>query len=915
MSRIIYDNWQRLVEATLKREQYYQLCRAHSRTTSIASSLSSSDFTFPSPASIAASAADAGDDVVGRVENALQLAMTRLEDEFRLILIRNTVVPLDPDHLHRSSSSLSSSTAAIAIAATEFLNDETNESFEDVSSGRYSSLELIIPPEDVNDLREIADMVIRSGYEKECSQVYCSVRGDVLDQCMLILGVEKLTIEEAQRIEWWSVDDNIKKWIQAVKVVVRGVLSSEKHLCEEIFAGSDFIKEACFPETWRGCVMQLLDFGEAVATGRRSGEKLFRILDMYDALAEVLPDLQAIFMDQDAGDMVCGEARGVLDGLGKAAIGTLVEFEYAVKGEASKKPIQNGEIHPLARYVMNYAKLLVDYSNTLNSLLEVESGQPDMENNDNTQGESMSCISRRLLALITSLESNIEEKSRLYEDNAMQYIFLMNNIFYIVQKVEDCEMVNLLGDNWIRKRRGMVGQYAILYLRASWSRAFSWLKYEGIVGHGSSFHVSKVALRDRFKNFNACFEGIYRIQTVWKVPDPQLREELRIFISEKLIPAYRSFMGRFGSLLEIRYIKYTPEDLENYLMDLFEGTPLVLHHLRKKWFIKMQDTGDSIIVVKVVMPEESLPQGIVLSKCLSRRYDFLELSPLSPFHRRLRRSRFFRSESPLPLPSPPPSKSVLPIRVSTNHLFQADAQPIQSQHSTIGASDTSKNDLLIKNHNPIKSGLPPKRFNTFSSSSPWKSQDCESFSDSEEKLAEPKQSSLPDDENGMCIDLRTMRVPDSLMKMRVTEEEEEEDVDVEKQMRVTYSGYIQFFPRRIDLCFAREATTISGYNQSLQGAKKADFPYYQRNSPQEHEITSLEGLLHVDVEKQMRVTYSGYIQFFPRRIDLCFAREATTISGYNQSLQGAKKADFPYYQRNSPQEHEITSLEGLLQLG
>lgn len=542
---------------------------------------------------------DAGDEVLDRAENALQLAMTRLEDEFRHVLIRNTVA-LDPDRLHRSS--LSSSAAAIAIAATEFFNDGNSESLEDVSSARYShhshgrgvsfggddmSLELI-HPDAVTELEEIADRMIRSGYEKECCQVYCSVRRDVLEECMAILGVEKLSIEEVQKIEWRSLDDKMKKWIQAVKVVVRGLLSSEKHLCEQIFAGSDLIKEVCFLETSKGCVMQLLNFGEAVAIGRRSVEKLFRILDMYDALAQVLPDLQALFMDEDAGDMVCKEAQGVLDGLGEAAIGTFVEFENAVQGEASKKPIQNGEIHPLARYVMNYAKLLVDYSNTLNLLLENledETVLSERRNADNSELESMSPFARRLSALIMSLESNIEEKSKVYEDAAMQYIFLMNNILYIVQKVKDSELRNLLGDNSVKKRRGLIRQYATQYLRASWTKVLSCLKDEGI--GGSSNNASKVALKERFKNFNACFEEIYRVQTAWKVPDPQLREELRISISEKVIPAYRSFMGRFGNHLESgrhagKYIKYNPEDLENYLLDLFEGTPLIIHHMRRK---------------------------------------------------------------------------------------------------------------------------------------------------------------------------------------------------------------------------------------------------------------------------------------------------------------------------------------------
>ncbi|KAL3839112.1 hypothetical protein ACJIZ3_023703 [Penstemon smallii] len=548
--------------------------------------------------------ADASDDVMDRAENALQLAMSRLEDEFRHVLIRNTI-PLDQDRLHRSclslSLSLSSSAAAVAVAATDFFNnnDDGSESLEDVTSARYShgpgvsfggdemSLELINSDAVIN-LREIADRMIRSGYEKECCQVYCSVRRDVLDECMVILGVEKLSIEEVLRIEWRSLDLKMKKWIQAVKVVVPGLLSSEKHLCEQIFAESDLIKEVCFLETSKVCVMQLLNFGEAVAIGRRSAEKLFRVLDMYDALAEVIPDLQTLFMDEDAGDMVCSEAKGVLDGLGEAAIGTFVEFENAVQGEASKRPIQNADIHPLARYVMNYAKLLVDYSDTLNSLLvnvEVESGLPVMENYENSDEESMSLLARRLFALITSLESNIEEKSKMYEDIAMQYIFKMNNIHYIVQKIKDSELRSLLGDNWIKKRRGLIRQHATHYLRASWSKVLSCLKDEGI--GGSSNNASKVALKERFKNFNACFEDIYRIQTAWKVPDPQLREELRISISEKAIPAYRSFMGRFGSHLESgrhagRYIKYTPDEVENYLLDLFEGTPLVLHHLRRK---------------------------------------------------------------------------------------------------------------------------------------------------------------------------------------------------------------------------------------------------------------------------------------------------------------------------------------------
>ncbi|XP_010248978.1 PREDICTED: exocyst complex component EXO70B1-like [Nelumbo nucifera] len=531
-------------------------------------------------------------EIMDHAESVLQLAMSRLEDEFRHILIRNTV-PLDAERLygsiHRISLSFTSNDGDIEDFESS-AEDEHESCIEERGGSLGDDLCVdLIHPDAIADLKEIADRMIRSGYEKECCQVYSSVRRDVLDECLLILGVEKLSIEEVQKIEWRSLDEKMKKWIQAVKIVVRVLLSGEKRLCDQLFGGSELIKEVCFSETTKGCVMQLLNFGEAIAIGRRSSEKLFRILDMYDALADVLLDLQSYFADESC-NFVYSEAREILSRLGEAARGTFSEFENAVQSETSRKPIQGGEIHPLTRYVMNYTRLLVDYSDSLNLLLEGSpdsSGRVEGDNNDALQLGSISPLGHRLLSLISSLESNLEEKSKHYEDAAMQYIFLMNNILYIVQKVKDSELGKLLGDHWVRKRRSQIRQYATGYLRASWSKVLSCLKDEGIGGSGSSSNVSKVALKERFKNFNLGFEEIYRNQTVWKVPDPQLREELRISISEKVIPAYRSFMGRFGSHLESgrhagKYIKYTPEDLENYLLDLFEGSPGVLHNPRRK---------------------------------------------------------------------------------------------------------------------------------------------------------------------------------------------------------------------------------------------------------------------------------------------------------------------------------------------
>ncbi|KAJ4969927.1 hypothetical protein NE237_003026 [Protea cynaroides] len=49
----------------------------------------------------------------------------------------------------------------------------------------------------------------------------------------------------------------------------------EKQLCEQVFGRSDLIKEVCFAESAKKCVMQLMNFAEAIVIGKKSPDKLF----------------------------------------------------------------------------------------------------------------------------------------------------------------------------------------------------------------------------------------------------------------------------------------------------------------------------------------------------------------------------------------------------------------------------------------------------------------------------------------------------------------------------------------------------------------------------------------------------------------------------------------------------------------
>ncbi|KAK1576938.1 hypothetical protein Q3G72_017678 [Acer saccharum] len=540
------------------------------------------------------------DDDQTKVNSAIQIAMARLEDEFRNILLvhihafdidslladlgssscsrtnsgRESSDFLEEDHLEQDETPTSAAAAAISDGGgsgsgsrdvLKHMESSTSavSSYRSTSSIREVDL---IPEETIEDLRSIAERMIAAGYLRECIQVYGSVRKSAVDLNFKRLNVEKLSIGDIQRLEWDALETKIRRWIRAAKVCVRILFASEKRLCEQIFDGiGTAIDDACFMETVKGPAIQLFNFAEAISISRRSPEKLFKILDLHDALVELLPDIEVVF-DSKSSDSIRVQAAEILSRLAEAARGILSEFENAVLREPSKVPVPGGTIHPLTRY-------------------SSDPSTPDMDFSDL---EGKTPLALHLIWIIVILQFNLEGKSKHYKDTSLEHLFMMNNVHYIVQKVKGSpELREMIGDDYLKKMTGKFRQAATSYQRATWVKVLYCLRDEGLhVSGGFSSGVSKSALRERFKSFNAMFEEVHRTQATWLIPDSQLREELRISISEKLIPAYRSFLGRFRSHIESgkhpeNYIKYSVEDLETSVLDFFEGYP-VSQHLRRR---------------------------------------------------------------------------------------------------------------------------------------------------------------------------------------------------------------------------------------------------------------------------------------------------------------------------------------------
>ncbi|CAI8591923.1 unnamed protein product [Vicia faba] len=521
-----------------------------------------------------------------RAHSVLQTAMTRLEEEFSHLLIQNRQ-PFEPEYVSFRSSE---EDAADGNSFVSLGDDSFEESLRRDSVSRAAEEHVIdlVHPDVIPDLRCIASLLFASNYAKECSQVYTIVRRDALDECLFILEMERLSIEDVLKMEWNTLNSKIKRWIWAVKIFVRVYLASERWLSDQIFGEGEPASQVSFVDASKASILQLLNFGEAMSIGPHKPEKLFRILNMYEVLAGLMPDIDALYPDE-AGSSVKFECHEVLDRLGDCVRITFLEFKSVVDSNPSVTPLVGGGIHPLARYVMNYLRTLADYGEALNHLLKDQeeedaiSSSPDTSpgtEEDNKSHESpgrFPSMARQFLSFASVLENNLEEKSKSYKETSLQHLFLMNNLHYMAEKVKGSELRIIFGDEWIRKHNWKFQQHAMKYERASWSSILSLLKDEGIHAPGSN-SVSKTLLKEKLRSFYLGFEDIYRIQTGWSIPDVQLREDLRISISQNLIQAYRTFVGRHNSHISDRNIRYTADDLENYLLDFFENSQKLLQN-------------------------------------------------------------------------------------------------------------------------------------------------------------------------------------------------------------------------------------------------------------------------------------------------------------------------------------------------
>ncbi|KAJ4915305.1 exocyst subunit exo70 family protein H6 [Raphanus sativus] len=450
---------------------------------------------------------------------------------------------------------------------------KSNRRFLDSESISSCSFDEKVDADAIEDLKMIANCMISSGYEKDCVKIYKKLRRKIIVEALSHLGFEKLTSAQMQKLEWEILEKKIKGWVRLATVAFSTLFNGERILCDRIFSSSSSssvsLAESTFVEITLQSALKLFVFPITVAKCRKTAEKIFPTLDVYQTILHVVPKIDQIF-SYDSTASVRSQAAESLEKLGVSVNAMMVEFQSSITKESSKWPIACGGVHQLTRYVMNFIVFLADYSDSLTAIIkDKESLLPlpeDYYNSNSSSNEENpenagSPMAARLAWLILVLLCKIDAKSRLYSDAALSYLFLANNLHYVLIKVRTSNLQVVLGDDWVANHEVKVTQYLEKYEKMAWGDVIT-----SLPGVSTAAAEAEEALR----RFNKAFEEAYKKHKNWVVPDPKLRDEIKASIASKLIAGYTGFYKKYP-IGSSDIVRFTPEDLNGYISDLYVG--------------------------------------------------------------------------------------------------------------------------------------------------------------------------------------------------------------------------------------------------------------------------------------------------------------------------------------------------------
>ncbi|KAI9106441.1 hypothetical protein K1719_021969 [Acacia pycnantha] len=461
----------------------------------------------------------------------LEAALQKLENEFRQLLTENSVP------LPMSLSPTLGDQACIAPSP--------------------------LPVSITHKLQAILGRLIANNRLEKCISIYVEVRSSNVRASLQALNLDYLEISIAEFNDVQSIEEYIAQWGKHLEFAVKHLFEAEYKLCNDVF-------ERIGLDVWMGCfskiaaqagILAFLQFGKTVTESKKDPIKLLKLLDIFASLNKLRLDFNRLF-----GGSACAEIQNLTRDLIKSVIDGAAEIFWELLAQVE---LQRQNPPPLDGNVPRLV-LVIHRSWKRQSFQE-------------------RLLVNEVLNIIKAVELNLEIWIKAYNDPMLSNFFAMNNHWHLYKHLKGTKLGDLLGDSWLKEHEQYKDYYSTIFLRDSWGKLPGHLSREGLILFSGGRATARDLVKKRLKKFNEVFDEMYAKQSIWVMPERDLREKTTQLIVQAVVPVYRSYMQNYGPLVEqdassSKYAKYTVQKLEEMLTSLYQPKPVRHASLKGRQF-------------------------------------------------------------------------------------------------------------------------------------------------------------------------------------------------------------------------------------------------------------------------------------------------------------------------------------------
>ncbi|PUZ52261.1 hypothetical protein GQ55_6G256100 [Panicum hallii var. hallii] len=380
-----------------------------------------------------------------------------------------------------------------------------------------------------------------------CLDIYVKTRYRRAAKAMMRLNpayLKSYTPEAIDDMEWELLESAMALWSPHFHVAIASVLASERRLCARVLEPlPPAVWPECFAKIAARIVAAFFRFADGVATAAREPQRLFKLLDMLDAVVRERERLDELFSSESATLVAIRErTREVERALAWAAAGVFFEFGLRIETHYVTGA-DVGHVPKIVRYAVNYLKCLAsdDYRALMDTALRAERERGGDEDEDRSEGGGRSPLAEAASNVLEALHRHVEAARRVCADTVASHVMAMNAYWYIYMRARGSELAKLVGEDTMRRR------YKAAAEEAAWEyQDAAWTPLVRVVSGGSS-GAPKTWPPDDARGKAAAFadmleDRVRRHGAEYKIPDSDLRGQIKAAAAKAVRGAYAGFL-------------------------------------------------------------------------------------------------------------------------------------------------------------------------------------------------------------------------------------------------------------------------------------------------------------------------------------------------------------------------------------